>query len=314
MSKIKLALLSGGVSAEREVSLKTGDQIFLALDKSKYKIYRYDLKDDLDSFFSDCMKKKFDIVFPAMHGPYGEDGKLQGMLDMLQAPYLFSGCLASALAMNKYKTAIIAKHIGLKTAPHYILRRDEDYDTNEIMHHFNFPVVVKPIELGSSVGISIANNNNELEQGILKAFDCDDTIMLEQFVSGRELTAAVMGEARKSHALSITEIKPKIAKWFDYKAKYTEGGSEEICPADIPPAIKDEVQIQAKRIYAAIGCRDLARADFIWDEKNNNIYFLEINTIPGMTKLSLVPLAAKVEGLEFGEFLDRLIMTALQKN
>ena len=313
MSKIKLALLSGGISKEREVSLKTGDQIFTALDKSKYKIYRYDLKNDLASFFSDCINKKFDIVFPAMHGPYGEDGKLQGMLDMLQMPYLFSGCLTSALAMNKHKTTIIARHIGLKIAPHYILRRDDDYSTSDILSKLNFPIVIKPVELGSSLGISIASNDAELEQGILSAFDHDNTIMLEQFILGRELTVAVMGETYKPRALPVIEIKPKSAEWFDYEAKYIKGGSDEVCPAEIPPTIKDDLQIQAKRIYSAIDCKDLGRVDFIWDEKNGDIYFLEINTIPGMTEFSLVPLAARTEGIEFSELLNRLIMAALRR-
>lgn len=314
MPKLKIALLSGGISGEREVSLKTGEQIFNALDKAKYKIFKYDPKIDLKRFFNDAIDKRFDLVFPALHGPFGEDGKLQGMLDMINMPYVFSGCLASALAMDKYKTKIIAKSNGLTIAKDIILNKEENnYNINKIIKQLSFPLVVKPVELGSSVGASIANTAQELKKGIKTAFKCDNRIMLEQFIAGRELSVAVVGEEQKAKALPVIEIIPKISKWFDYKAKYEMGGSEEVCPAEIPNGVKNEIQKLAVKIFQAIGCKDLARADFIWSKKNNKIYFLEINTIPGMTQTSLAPQAAKAAGIEFGEFLDQLISSALNK-
>lgn len=314
MPKLKIALLSGGISGEREVSLKTGEQIFNALDKAKYKIFKYDPKIDLKRFFNDAINKRFDLVFPALHGPFGEDGKLQGMLDMINMPYVFSGCLASALAMDKYKTKIIAKSNGLTIAKDIILNKEENnYNINKIIKQLSFPLVVKPVELGSSVGASIANTAQELKKGIKTAFKCDNRIMLEQFIAGRELSVAVVGEEQKAKALPVIEIIPKISKWFDYKAKYEMGGSEEVCPAEIPNGVKNEIQKLAVKIFQAIGCKDLARADFIWSKKNNKIYFLEINTIPGMTQTSLAPQAAKAAGIEFGEFLDQLISSALNK-
>ena len=307
MPKLKIALLSGGISGEREVSLKTGEQIYNVLDQQKYEIFKYDSKTDLKQFFLDAIEKKFDLVFPALHGPFGEDGKLQGMLDMIGAAYVFSGCLASALAMNKNKTKIIAKDARLNVITYVVIYKNEEYDIDEIINKLSLPIVVKPIELGSSVGMSIAKDKQELKQGIEKAFKYDKEVMLEKFVKGRELTVAVMGNERSAKALPVIEIIPKVSGWFDYKAKYEVGGSEEICPAEIPDELRDRAQTMAIKIFKAIGCKDLARADFIWSVDDDKLYFLEINTIPGMTETSLAPQAAKAAGMEFGEFLDRLI-------
>lgn len=306
MAKLKIALLSGGVSGEREISLRTGEMIYQALDKNKYDIFRYDPKIDLKQFFLDCLDKKFDLVFPALHGPFGEDGKIQGMLDILEMPYVFSGCLASALAMNKYKTKIIVQSRGVEVASDIIVKKNQDFDITKIINQLSLPIVIKPMELGSSVGISIAKNKEELEQGIKNGFKHDVSLILEKFIRGRELTVAVMGN-NTPKALPVIEIIPKVSGWFDYKAKYEVGGSVEVCPADIPDEIKNKIQADAIKVYEAIGCKDLARADFIWSDEDNKLYFLEINTIPGMTATSLAPQAAKANGMEFSQFLDKLI-------
>jgi len=310
--KTKIALLSGGISGEREVSINTGNQIFEALDKEKYEVFRYDPKIDLKKFIVDALDKKFDLVFPALHGPFGEDGKLQGLLDILGVPYLFSSCLASALAMDKYKTKIIAEKIGLDVAPSLKINKNNRYNLEKITNELSFPIVIKPIELGSSVGIAIAKNEEELNEGIKNAFTYDNNILLEKFINGRELTVTIVQDEQNTKALPVIEIIPKISGWFDYKAKYEIGGSDEICPAKIPNKTKEKVQKLAKKIFIEIGCKDLARADFIWEEGSDIIYFLEINTIPGMTKTSLAPKAAKADGMEFGEFLDKLISNALK--
>ena len=307
MPKLKIALLSGGVSGEREVSLNTGKMIFNALDKEKYEIFRYDPKDDLKQFFQDAIDRKFDLVFPALHGPFGEDGKLQGMLDMIEMPYIFCGCLASALAMNKYKTKVISKDKGVDSAKDIVLVKNDSYDLDKLISELNLPIVIKPIELGSSVGISIAKVKEEVEEGIKEAFKHDEEILLEQFIKGRELTVAVIGDKYNPEALPVIEIIPKASEWFDYKAKYEPGASDEICPAEIPDKVRDEVQNLAKKVYSAVGAKDLARIDFIWDDKADKLYLLEINTIPGMTATSLAPQAAKAAGIEFPDFLDKLI-------
>ncbi|MEA1926423.1 MAG: D-alanine--D-alanine ligase [Patescibacteria group bacterium] len=309
MAKIKLALLSGGISDEREVSLNTGKQIFNALDKKKYEIFQYNPKTDLRKFFLDALNKKFNIVFPALHGPFGEDGKLQGMLDMIGVPYVFSGCLASALAMNKSQTKAIAWSVGINTANSVVL---EKADKNRL-DQFGFPIVIKPIELGSSIGMAVAKNKKELKDGISRAFKFSKKVMLEQYIQGRELTVAVMGN-RQARALPVIEIIPKNSKWFNYGTKYEIGATEKICPAKISFEARDMVQKIAIKIYKALGCEDVARADFIWNEKSGKFYFLEINTIPGMTETSLVPQAARTAGMEFSDFLDKLIKGAIEKN
>jgi len=312
--KIKIALLSGGISGEREVSLKTGGQIYGALSKNKYIIHKYDPKRDLKKFINGAINKKFDLVFPALHGPFGEDGKLQGMLDMINMPYVFSGCLSSALAMNKAKTNVIAKNAGVPVADNIVITKDDSYKLDDIIKKLSLPVAIKPVELGSSVGISIARTKNELANGIKKAFKYGPEIMLEKFIKGRELTVAVMGDKNNPQALPVIEIIPKISEFYDYKAKYQTGGSEHVCPAKIPGEIKNHIQNSAIKIFKAIGCKDLARADFIWSRDDNKIYFIELNTIPGMTSTSLAPEAAKAAGLEFNEFLDKLIEGAGKNN
>jgi len=309
--EIKIALLSGGWGGEREISLKTGEQIYKALDKKKYQVLRFDPKNDLGKFFSDALKKKFDLIFPALHGPFGEDGKLQGLLDVLGIPYLFSGCLASALAMNKYKTKVIVGKEGIAMARDILIRKNEKYNLNGIIKKLSLPIVVKPSELGSSVGMSIAKTKKELEKGIKIAFRYDQEVLLEKFIKGRELTVPVMGND-PARALPVIEIIPKVSTWFDYRAKYEVGGSEEICPAKIPGKIKNKIQKQALAAYKAIGCKDLARVDFIWQKGSDKLYFLEINTIPGMTATSLVPKSAKAAGLTFSQFLDKLISQAIK--
>ncbi len=306
MSKIKICLLFGGKSNEREVSISSATSVYDALDKNKYEIFKYDLRDDFEQFIKDCLLKKFNLVLPILHGAFGEDGRLQGLLDILEMPYIFSSSLAHAIGMDKKKTKLLVENSGVNMADDIVLEIEDIYDTSEIINTLNLPLVIKPNQSGSSVGITIAENEKEVEQGIKEAFKYDSTVILEKFIKGRELTVPVLGN-NPAEALPVIEIIPKISKWFDYEAKYKEGGSEEVCPAQIPNKIRDEIQNLSLKAYKAIGCKDLARADFILNEADNKIYFLEINTIPGMTKTSLVPQSAKQAGLSFTQFLDRLI-------
>jgi D-alanine-D-alanine ligase len=256
--------------------------------------------------------EKIDLVLPIVHGQFVEDGKLQGMLEMLGLPYVFSGTLASALSMNKQKTKLVAKSVGVKIAKEIIISRSKKCDLDKIIAKLSLPVVIKPVELGSSVGINIAKTKEELEESIKKALEYGPEVLLEKFIKGRELTVAIFGN-KPPKALPVVEIIPKVSAFFDYKAKYEIGGSEEVCPAKIPDDIRKKVQKQAVKIFKAVGCRDLSRADFIWNEADDKLYFLEINTIPGMTATSLAPQAAAAAGMEFGRFLDKLIGEALKR-
>lgn len=310
MNKNRVALLSGGVSAEREVSLKTGEEIYRALDKEKYEVLRYDPGEDLERFIDDGMAGKFQLIIPALHGPFGEDGRIQGVFEMMGVPYLFSDHLASALAMNKEICKSVAKDRGVPVIKGVKIDKEDKLRQENI--DLPLPAVIKPVELGSSVGISIAKTPEELREGVADAFQYDDHILAEEYIKGRELTVTIMGR-EKGIPLPVIEIIPKTGEWFDYRAKYEAGAAEEVCPAEIPEEIKDKVQEYAVQVFEAIGCRDVARADFIWDEEKKTVFFLEVNTIPGMTATSLVPQAARAYGLEFPDFLDKLIEEASKK-
>ncbi len=255
-------------------------------------------------------ENRINLVFPLVHGPYGEDGRLQGMLDMLGMKYVFSGVLAQALGMNKAKAKIIAKDQGVGVAQDLVVNKN-DYEIEAVLAKIKLPIVVKPVALGSSVGISIAKNKKELKQGIEDAFQYGSEIILEKYISGREFTVTIMG-GENPHVLAITEIIPLISEFYDYKAKYEEGGSKHICPAEIPLELENKLKQEALKTFKAIGCRDLARTDFMYDENKKETYFIDINTIPGMTATSLAPEAAKKADMQFGDFLDKLITNALK--
>jgi D-alanine-D-alanine ligase len=257
--------------------------------------------------------KKIDLAIIIGHGTFMEDGHLQAILEAHQVPYLFSGVLASVLAINKYKSKIIAKHVGLMIAKSITMKKEDDISYQKIKKKINFPVIIKPNRLGSSIGTSVVQNEKEFVAGLREAFKWDREILVEKFIFGREFTVALT-ELEKLYALPVVEIKPRISRWFDYNAKYKKGGSDEICPAEIPVKIAKKMQNYAKKIFTAMDCQDLARVDFIWNEKENKIYFLEVNTIPGMTKNSITPQAIKKAGYTLENFWDVLIGKRLGKN
>jgi len=262
--------------------------------------------------FTEWGSEKIDLVLPIGHGTNMEDGRIQGMLDLLGIHYVFSGHLASALAMNKYKTKLIAKHSGLDVLDDILIIKGQKYNEDAIISKLGLPVVVKPNEMGSSVGISIVRTRKKIIGALEKAFEYGSEVLIEKYLKGRELTVAVIGN-NPPKALPVIEIIPKISEFFDYNAKYKKGGSEEICPADIPKNIERRTKRYSEKIFKAIGCSDLARTDFMWDEVSDKIYFLEINTIPGMTATSLAPQAAKAADMNFTAFLDKLIDEALKR-
>jgi len=258
------------------------------------------------------LKEKIDLVFPILHGPFGEDGRLQGMLDMLGVPYVFSGVLAHAIGMNKPKAKIIAASAGVPVAKDIVIKKEEKFDLDGIIRELPLPLMVKPSELGSSVGVSLAKTKKDLKEAIKKAFSYGSEIILEQYIKGREFTVTVM-EHEKPQALAVTEIIPLISEFYDYKAKYEEGGSKHVCPAEILREDEGRLKNYAIAVFETIGCNDLARVDFLWSERENEYYFTDINTIPGMTPTSLAPEAAALVGMNFTKFLDKLIGNALKR-
>jgi len=309
MGKLKVALLSGGISSEREVSLHSGEQVYAALDKDKYDIRRYDPKTDLPRLINDA--GQIDIALIILHGPYGEDGTVQGLLDLLDIPYQGSGVLGSSLAMNKDATKKMYEKAGIPIPPYVICNRNDKMDADACAKQLGLPLVVKPVVGGSSVGMSIVRSVSDLQGAVTKAFEYDSTVMVEAYIDGLELTGGVIGN-RELEAFPIIEIIPdKAHDFFDYEAKYTAGITQEICPARIDAELTLQAQTYAKKSHQALFCRGYSRTDMIL--RDRDIYVLETNTIPGMTATSLLPQAAQVAGLNFTRLLDRLIELGLEE-
>ncbi len=310
MTKLRLALIAGGKSAEREVSLKSGEQVYQALDKNKYDIRRYDPRDDLERLVRDA--PDLDVALVIMHGRGGEDGTLQGMLDLLGIPYQGSGVLGSALGMNKELSKILYEQAGLKVSRALFFTKDEAPDPRDLQARLGLPVVIKPVNEGSSIGITKARTLQELEQGLEAAFSYDHRILVEEFLEGMEVTGGILGNSTLM-ALPLVEIVPSDQyDFFDYDAKYKPGASKEICPARVDEAITKKAQEIALTAHRALQCRGYSRTDMII--RDGEVYVLETNTIPGMTATSLFPQAAQAMGMKFPQLLDRLIELALEKN
>jgi len=309
MKKITLALLSGGISSEREVSLNSGDQVYEALDKNKYDIQRYDPKTDLPRLIDAA--DKIDIALIILHGPYGEDGTVQGLLDLLHIPYQGSGVLGSSLAMNKAATKLMYEKAGIPGPPYILYERNDTVDAGACAAELGLPLVVKPVVGGSSVGMSIVRSASDLQAAVEKAFEFDSSVMAEAYVDGIELTGGVIGN-KDLEAFPIIEIIPdKAHEFFDYEAKYTAGITQEICPARIDEELTRQAQSYAKKAHQALFCRGYSRTDMIL--KGREFFVLETNTIPGMTATSLLPQAAQAAGLNFTKLLDKLIELGLEE-
>ena len=308
MKTLTIALISGGVSSEREVSLKSGKQVFEALDKEKYNILRYDPKTDLQQLMADAAS--IDAALIILHGPFGEDGTVQGMLDLLDIPYQGAGVLGSALAMNKLAAKQLYEKAGLRVPPYVCVERKDPFDADACVDQLGLPLVIKPVCGGSSIGMSIVRDRASLEGAIRKAFAYDRAVMVETFIKGIEITGGVIGNDRLE-ALPLIEILPGEGyEFFDYEAKYTAGATQEICPARIDGALTEKAQHYAMTAHKALFLRGYSRTDFIL--KDDEFYVLETNTIPGMTPTSLLPRAAEAAGISFSLLLDRLITLSIE--
>ncbi|MGD9106871.1 MAG: D-alanine--D-alanine ligase [Desulfobacterales bacterium] len=308
MKKLTLALLSGGISSEREVSIASGNQVYEALDSKKYDIIRYDPKTDISRLVADS--PNIDAALIILHGPMGEDGTIQGLLDLLEIPYQGSGVLGSAIGMNKLVSKQLYEKSGLQVPPYMVIKRDDVLNPEKCAERLSLPLVVKPIGSGSSVGISIVKSIDQLNDAVNEAFAHDDAVIIEAYIDGIELTGGVIGND-KIEALPIIEIIPdKSYDFFDYTAKYTAGATQEICPARIDDALTKKAQAVSKTAHNALFCKGYSRTDMIL--KDQDFFVLETNTIPGMTATSLLPLAADAAGIPFSRLLDRLIELSIE--
>ncbi len=308
-----IAVLMGGWNSEREVSLRSGEAVFAALNKLGYKATKIDFSRKI---FTQLQEVKPDIVFNALHGKYGEDGRVQGVLDILQIPYTHSGIVASAICMDKVLTRKICTTVGVKS-PHYeILKKGagnkdavdkEDVQNKEKIFAVGKPLVIKPISEGSSVGVEVILPNTQFDFAKYE-WKYGDEVIVEKYLAGQEIQVAVMD----GKALGAIEVRPH-GLFYDYKCKYTAGMTDYIMPAEISAKKYAEVLDLAERCHAVVGCRGVSRIDFILNNKDggdDNFYLLETNTHPGFTETSLVPKIAKHVGISFEEIVEFLVKTA----
>jgi D-alanine-D-alanine ligase len=298
----KVAVLLGGLSAEREVSLVSGRACAKALREEGFDVVEIDARENLET---QLLAARPDVVFNALHGRWGEDGCVQGVLELLRIPYTHSGVLASALAMHKQRAKDVFAAAGLPIVNSLVADRREAGSR----HLMEPPYVIKPVNEGSSVGVYIIRKGDNRPPAELGSdtWQLSDLMMVEEYVPGRELTVAVMG----GRALAVTEIVPKTA-FYDYEAKYAEGGSAHVIPANVPPEIAEKAMRIAEKAHEILGCRGVSRADFRYDDSGTNrrLILLEVNTQPGMTPTSLVPEQASFCGYGFGALVRWMVEDA----
>lgn len=295
-----IAVLAGGWAPERYVSLNTGKSVYEMLLKTDYRVTLIDVQKDLQKLIDEIKAFQPDVIFNALHGEGGEDGIVQGVLTMLGIPYTHSGIMASSIAMNKLISRRLFESIGIPFAPHCAMPF-KDYAENQKNHPMVFPYVIKPVSSGSSYGVSIIRSDQDKQKAILE-WDFGETIIIEQYIPGREIQVAVMGQ----DVLGAIEIRPK-KDFYDYEAKYTKGVSDYIMPAPLTEKDQQLIYDYAKKAHTILGCKGFTRSDFRLDESKTNegrIAMLELNTHPGMSALSLVPKIAQYYGLSFLDVIE----------
>ncbi len=303
----KVAVLMGGWSPEREVSLVSGKACAEGLREGGHEVLEYDVKRDLRALIEFLRPAKGggpDVVFNALHGKYGEDGCIQGVLEILAIPYTHSGVLASAIAMDKPMSRHVFTSIGIRVADGKVVER-RSLASGDPMPR---PYVVKPIDQGSSVGVHIVREGDNLSVVEAAEAQYGERVLVEKFVPGHELTVAIMGDK----AVAVTELRPRT-KFYDYEAKYTDGVTEHLVPAPIPAEVYEQAKTWALMAHQALGCSGLTRADLRWDDRKpgtSGLYVLELNTQPGMTPLSLAPEQAKWAGISWPQLMTWMVDNA----
>ncbi len=303
IKNLRIGVLSGGRSAEREISIKTGNAVAGSLKGSGYNVITF----DLDENFAENLKN-IDVCFIALHGTYGEDGKVQGALDIFGIPYTGSGVMASALAMDKIKSKALFNYYGLKTPQGITVKIGEKRDAiRKKLMHIEPPYFIKPNASGSSIGCGIVSGEEELADALNNAFKYDDEVLVEKYIKGREIQfAAAFGKP-----LGCVEVKPNDL-FYSYDAKYTKGKTEYLVNPDLTKEEYAECESAAVRANEIIGCRGVSRTDIILS-REGGAYILELNTLPGLTELSLVPMIAGNKGISFNELVEDIIEDAVLK-
>ena len=327
MMKIRIAIAAGGDSGEYEISIKSATVVEQHLDTDIYEPYliifrgnewsytsaegnKYLVNRDDFSLFINDEKIIFDAVFIAIHGTPGEDGKLQGYLDMLDIPYTACDRTTSAITFNKYYCNRLVRSFGVNVAPSVLFRNEKVIDFEEAVKTTGLPCFVKPNSGGSSVGMSKVTDPSELPAAVHKAFGEDQQVLVEGFIPGREITCGVITLEGNVHSLPLTEIIPRN-DFFDFEAKYADGMAEEVTPADIPSKTEQQCRTISEMLYEKLDCRGFVRFDYIFNE--SGIYFLEVNTVPGLSPSSIVPRQAAVDGISLKELFSLSLQQALSR-
>jgi D-alanine-D-alanine ligase len=305
VNKLHIAVLMGGWSAERDVSLTSGNGVADALESRGHRVTRIDMDRNIAARLADLSP---DVVFNALHGTPGEDGTVQGMMDLMGLRYTHSGLETSVIAIDKELTKMVLVPHGIRMPEGKLVASESLYDGDPLPR----PYVLKPVNEGSSVGVAIVRDGGNYGDPIAPdtkgPWQEFDRLLAEPFIPGRELTVAVLND----EALAVTELLPKSG-FYDYDAKYTDGLTEHVCPADIPAGVRDAALDMALQAHRILGCRGASRSDFRWDDGKGEagLYLLEVNTQPGMTPLSLVPEQARYKGIDYAELVERLVEAAL---
>ncbi|MCX8117193.1 MAG: D-alanine--D-alanine ligase [Desulfobacterota bacterium] len=300
----KIGVLFGGLSREREISLRTGKAIQKALAERGYQVCCIDVGRDIAERLT---KARIEVAFIALHGRYGEDGTIQGLLELMGIPYTGSGVLASALCLHKVMAKKILIQENLPTPPFHSLKREEIERGGMKGLLLSLPLVVKPAREGSTIGVSIVRKEEDLQGAVREALKYDDEILIEAFVKGKEITVGILNEL----PLPIIEIVPKSG-FYDFHSKYTKGETEYLIPARIGREKYLYAQEISLKAFQALGCSDVARVDLMTDEEGNP-FIIDVNTMPGMTETSLLPKAAEYVGISFGELAERILLGAALK-
>ena len=301
MQSRKVGVLLGGLSSEREVSLRTGEAVLAALADRGHDVVPIYVDRDVDVALR---QERIEVAFIALHGRWGEDGSIQGMLEMLGIPYTGSDVLASALAMHKTRAKELFRLHNLPTPAYYSIHAQDEIALEDMHGDFGFPCVVKPACEGSSVGVTICHSFEDLAPAVEKALRFDDEILVERFIAGREVSVAVLGD----RALGAVEIAPR-AGFYDYANKYTRGATDYFVPPRLSPERYRGVLAQALRAHTALGCRGATRVDMMVSDSGNE-FILEVNTVPGLTPTSLLPKIADAAGISFGELCEMMLAGA----
>ncbi|TVX93386.1 D-alanine--D-alanine ligase [Paenibacillus agilis] len=301
---MRIGVIMGGISSEREVSLQTGQEMIKHLDRNRYEVIAIVIDQRAD-LIGQVQQAGIDLALLALHGQYGEDGTVQGALDILGVPYTGSGVLASSLCMNKQLSKMLLKAGGVNTPAGLCWQGMDDYNPQAVAA-LDFPVIAKPNMGGSSIGIQLVHNEQELLPAVQEASRLDQAILIEPYIRGTELTCSIVD----GEVFPIIGIRSVHSEWFDYKAKYETGGAEETV-IQLPPHVEQRVRDAALASYRMLQCKVYARVDMILYQ--DIPYVLEVNTLPGMTANSLLPKSAAAAGLSFTQLLDRIISSSLHE-